>query len=186
MKHLVLLLEEESARDLLRGLLPRLLPQEDLQTHYLVFEGKQDLENNIMRKLRGWNLERSAFVILRDQDAAPCTTVKRRLVELAAASGRKRTLVRVACHELESWILGDWLAVAEAFNNLRLQDQSRAALYADPDHLANPVAELRKHLPAYQKRDGARRLGALIHPDRNRSTSFRVFCAGVLDLVQQL
>jgi hypothetical protein len=41
-KYLVLLLEEPSARDLLEGLLPRLLPEE-VHVQYLVFEGKQDL-----------------------------------------------------------------------------------------------------------------------------------------------
>jgi hypothetical protein len=186
MKHLVFLLEEPSARDLLEGFLPKLLTHEDLRRHYMIFEGKQDLERNIPRKLRRWNLERSAFVILRDQDAAQCTAVKSRLSELAAESGRERILVRIACHELESWILGDWVAVAQAFEKPRWKDQSRSALYADPDRLSNPVQELRKHLPEYQKRDGARRVGPLLHPDRNRSISFRVFCDGVQRLVQQL
>lgn len=115
MKHLVFLLEEPSARDLLESFLPGFLEDREFAIKYLTFEGKQDLERNIAGKLRRWNLERSAFIILRDQDAAPCLEVKRRLAELAAASGRTPTLVRVACHELESWILGDWAAVAEAF-----------------------------------------------------------------------
>ena len=37
MKHLVFLLEEPSAKDLLEGLLPRLLPK-DMFVYYLVFE----------------------------------------------------------------------------------------------------------------------------------------------------
>ena len=94
--------------------------------------------------------------------------------------------MRVACRELESWILGDWAAVAEAFGEPRLKEHSRSALYADPDRLSNPVSELRKHLPEYQKRDGARRVGPLLHPDRNRSTSFKVFCEGIRNLVQRL
>lgn len=40
MKNLVFLLEEPSARDLLGGLLPRLVPP-DMSIYYLVFEGKR-------------------------------------------------------------------------------------------------------------------------------------------------
>ena len=91
MKNLVFLLEEPSAKDLLEGLLPRLLP-EGWAVYYLVFDGKQDLEKQIVR-------------------------------------------------------------------------------------------ELRKFIPDYQKRDGARRLGGLLDPARNQSSSFRAFCAGVQRLI---
>ena len=53
--NLVFLLEEPSARDLLTGLLPKLLP-ESVHVHYLVFDGKQDLERQLVRKLRGWRM----------------------------------------------------------------------------------------------------------------------------------
>ena len=95
MKHLVCLLEEPSARDLLEGLLPRLLPK-DTAVYYLVFEGKQDLEGQLVRKLRGWRLPNSAFVVLRDQDAAECRVVRERLISLVAESARRPALVRVA------------------------------------------------------------------------------------------
>lgn len=52
MRTLAFLIEEPSARALLEGLLPRLLPGESVHPRFLVFEGKQDLEANIARKLR--------------------------------------------------------------------------------------------------------------------------------------
>jgi hypothetical protein len=107
MTTLVFLLEEPSARDLLVGLLPRLLPP-TFQVQYLVFEGKQDLEKQLVAKLRGWRAPHSAFVVLRDQDAADCHAVKRKLSDLVKLSGRTPTLVRVACRELESWFVGDY------------------------------------------------------------------------------
>jgi hypothetical protein len=70
MKHLVFLLEEPSARDLLEGFLPTFLPDHELAIRYLVFEGKQDLENQLVRKLRHWNVPNSSFVVLRDQGPA--------------------------------------------------------------------------------------------------------------------
>ena len=50
--NLVFVLEEPSAREMLKGLLPRVLPGA-VQVRYVVFEGKHDLEKNIIRRLRG-------------------------------------------------------------------------------------------------------------------------------------
>lgn len=183
MKNLVFMLEEPSAKDLLQGLIPRLCPRGP-EVHYLVFEGKQDLEKQLTRKLRGWMRPESVFVVLRDQDAAAdCKAVKARLRDLAVASGRQPVLVRVACRDLEAWIVGDWQAVGEAFGKPQLKAQSAKESFRNPDHLVRPVESLRKFIPEYQKRDGARRVGGLLDPERSQSPSFKVFCSGVRKLV---
>jgi hypothetical protein len=182
MNNLVFFLEELSAKDLLQGLLPHILPSE-INVKFVVFEGKQDLEKQIARKLKAWLDPDAVFVILRDQDAAPCTEVKQRLVDLSRQARRDNVLVRVACHELESWVLGDWEAIAEAFDRPKLIRQQNKAKYRDPDQMSNPVAELRRFIPDYQKRSGARLVGPLLRPERNYSPSFRVFCSGVRRLV---
>lgn len=189
MKTLAFLLEEPSARALIEGLWPRLLahhkiPTENLHPRFLVFEGKQDLEANITRKLRSWNVPSTAFLILRDQDRDNCTTLKEKLRGLANQSGKGDVLVRVACHELEAWAIGDWQSIADAYAKPKLA--KLASSYANPDRFGNPFSELRKHLPEYQKVDGARRLGKLLAPECNQSTSFRVFCDGVVRLARQL
>lgn len=51
MKSLVFFLEEYFDRAMLEELLPRLLPDGWL-VRYIVFEGKQDLERQLPRKLR--------------------------------------------------------------------------------------------------------------------------------------
>ena len=43
MKNLVCFLEEQSTREMLKGVLPRLLPQ-GVDCTYIVFDGKQDME----------------------------------------------------------------------------------------------------------------------------------------------
>jgi hypothetical protein len=181
MKTILFLLEEPSAKDLLQGLLPKIATA-GVTFEFLVFEGKQDLERNVARKIAGWQRPATSFVILRDQDAGNCVEVKQRLVDLVPATHRDRTVVRVACRELESWALGDWNAIASAYNTPRLASNANKRIYRQPDNLANPVGELRKFLPEYQKRDGARRLGPLLDPDQNRSNSFRVFCAALRTL----
>lgn len=183
MRYLVLLLEEPSARDLLEGILPRLLP-EDVHVQYLVFEGKQDLENQLVRKIQRWLVPDSLFVVLRDQDAADCTVVKARLAALVAKTGRS-ALIRIACRDLESWVVGDWQAVADAFGKPNLATQRLKEASRDPDVLVRPIETLRSVLPEYQKRDGARKVGPLLDPSRNHSRSFRAFCSGVLKLVAQ-
>lgn len=177
MKTIVFLLEEISARELLRSLLPRILSGE-FDTRYLVFEGKSDLEAQLVKRLRGWLTPETAFVVLRDQDAADCVTVKQRLVELVQQSGRP-ALVRIACRDLESWVAGDLDAVAKAFRRPRVADHALKAKFRDPDRLVRPVDELRRLVPEYQKVDGARRVGAFLDPERNSSGSFRQFCMGL-------
>jgi len=56
---LVLLLEEESMRVLLDGLLPRLFP--GLPFQCVPHRGKSDLERSIPRKLRGWRDRSTSF-----------------------------------------------------------------------------------------------------------------------------
>ena len=114
--NLVFLLEEPSARELLKGLLPRVVHQ-SVWIRYIVFEGKQDLEKNVIRRLRGWRAPNSVFVVLRDQDAADCLTVKRELVRKCEEAGKPETIVRIACRELESWYFGDLAAVGGALRD---------------------------------------------------------------------
>lgn len=182
MSTIVFLLEEPSAQDLLEGLVPRLLP-EGWAVRYIVFEGKQDLEKQMVGKIRGWMAPRSFFVVLRDQDAARCEAVKATLVAKCRDAGRPDSLVRVACKELEAWVLGDLDALAEAFDTTRPKTEPNRRRYRDPDKFVKPVTELQRLVATYQKRDGARRVGPRLDPDRNTSHSFRVFCQGVRDLV---
>jgi len=110
MSTLVFCLEEPSARAMLQGLLPRLLPTE-VQVQYIVFEGKQDMHRQLVRRLKHWLAPDSCFVVLRDQDSSDCRLLKQELRALCEAAGRPQALVRIACHELETFYLGDLAAV---------------------------------------------------------------------------
>jgi len=175
---LVFLLEEPSAQDALQGFLPSILPQ-NVSVEYLVFEGKQDLEKRMVRRMRGWLKPDSAFVVLRDQDSGDCCIIKQNLSNLCREAGKPDAIVRIACRSLESWFLGDWASVGIAFGEPGLGKLQRKAIYQDPDRLVNPVSELRKAMPTYQKRDGARRIGPHLNHARNRSRSFQVFVEAV-------
>ena len=185
MKTLVFLLEEKSAEEMLKGILPKILPP-DVSPIFITFEGKSDLDNNVERKIRGWRTPDSYFVVMRDQDSADCRLVKDHLVQKCISAGRRDVLVRIACHELESFYLGDLAAVEQAYS-LHLSSQ-RSKKYRTPDVLANAADELRKITKSeYQKIDGARRIAEHLKLDgSNCSTSFNMLISGVQRLVASI
>ncbi len=185
MSKLVFLLEEPSMKEALKGLLPRLLP-DNIECRYIPHEGKRDLEKSIPRKLRAWREPGVRFVVVRDQDNGPCKNVKRRLLELCERGDRSDTLIRIACRELESWFLGDLAAVEAGMGVGNLAKMQNKRKFRDPDRLGSPSAELKRLAPAYQKISGARSIGTHLDPDRNRSHSYRVFIEGLRSLVASM
>ena len=185
MKTIVFLLEEKSAEEMLNVILPKVLPS-DIITRFITFEGKSDLENNVERKIRGWRLPDSSFVVMRDQDSAECRQIKTRLVQKCVNAGRKDALVRIACHELESFYLGDLAAVEQAYG-IHLSSQ-RSRKYRAPDELANAADELKKITKnEYQKIDGSRRIAQHLNIDgSNRSTSFNMLISGIQRIIANM
>ena len=142
MRELVFLLEEESARAMLEGLVPRILP-EKIQVRYLVFAGKQDLEKQLARRIRGYRNQQARFVILRDQDSHPdCRIIKSKLVDLCTDAGRTDSLIRIACRELESFYLADLAAVERGLGLSDLVWQQNNRKFREPDYLGAPAREL--------------------------------------------
>ncbi len=177
----VFLVEEPSMDAMLRGLLPRLFPDWIEGTDWLcvAHEGKSALERAIPGKLRAWREPGVRFVVVRDKDCADCYDVKRRLIALCAEGGRPDTLIRIPCHELEAWYLGDLAAVAQAFDAHSVAGHQNSTKFRDPDRLSNATQELRRLVPEYGKVSGSRLLGPLLRIDANRSHSFRVFVEGL-------
>lgn len=173
--NLAFFLEERSAREMLQGLLPRLLPV-SAAVSYVVFEGKQDLERNIVRKLRGWRVPNTRFIVLRDQDSADCLTVKRGLLDKCRQAGKSDAVVRIACRELESWYFGDLRAVERGLGLTNLTRYGEQRKYRAPDDILAPARELSKVTRnAYQKVAGSRAIGPNLSLSGNTSRSFQVF-----------
>ncbi|GHV56531.1 hypothetical protein FACS189460_1480 [Deltaproteobacteria bacterium] len=118
MKHLVFLLEEKSAVDLLVALWPRLVPPgSEVEPKWIAFEGKQDLEKEIPRKIKGYQNPEARFLIIRDQDKGNCRQIKQRLVARCRDSAQGRLfMVRIVCRELENWYLAQLAAVEKSLN----------------------------------------------------------------------
>ena len=180
MTTLVFFLEEPSAQEMLQGFLPRLLPAA-VTVRYVPFEGKSDLERQLVRKLRGWRTPETRFVVLRDKDSADCKDIKARLVALCQQAGKPETLVRIACHRIESWYLGDLAAVEAGLEVPGLAERQAKAKYRAPDRLGNAAQELLRLTGGrYQKVGGSRAIGPHLRTDGNRSESFNAFVSGLL------
>jgi len=184
MKTIVFCLEEPSAKEMLQGVLPRILP-DDVLLRYIIFQGKQDLEKQLVKRLRGWCTPATRFVVMRDQDMADCHDVKAKLVQLCELAGKPDALIRVACRELESFFLGDLAAIEAGLKINGLARRQFSRKFRDPDKLANPVQEINRLTNyRYQKKSGSRAIGPHLQLEGNRSRSFSILIAGIKRLLE--
>ena len=183
MNELVFLLEERSMQEVLQVIVPPLVPNH-ITCRFIAHDGKKDLEKSIPRKLCGWRTPGVQFVVVRDKNAGDCKTVKRELAKLCRQCKRQDTLVRIVCHHLESWFLGDLAAVESAYGLNGIAKRQEQRKYVNPDRLANAEEELRRLVPRYQKVGGSRLISPQLRIDANKSHSFKVFIAGVRRLVR--
>ena len=161
MRELVFLLEEASARAMLESLLPRILSPE-IKPRLIPFEGKQDLEKQMVKRLRAYQNPHARFIVMRDQDShADCKALKASLIERCREAGKDSvTLVRIACRELESFYLADLAAVEAGLGIRGLVKQQQTVKFRQPDRLGSPSKELKKLTKErYQKVSGSRQIG---------------------------
>jgi len=186
MKRLVFLLEEPSAKEMLKAILPRVLPG-DIYPEFKVFEGKQDLEKGLTRTLKAWRIPNCAFIVIRDQDNGYCMDIKQKLNNLCQQANKDNVLVRVACRELESFYLVDLRAVEKGLQLSGLAIKQNKRKYREPDRLGNPSLELEQLTSGvYQKVSGSRAIAPHLNMEGNKSNSFNVLIAGILKLAATL
>jgi hypothetical protein len=200
--HLEVLVEEPSMEAFLSALLPRLLPA-DRSFAVHPFQGKTDLMAKLQDRLRGyasWLPDDWRVVVVVDRDDDDCVALKAQLEGMAKkAKLRTRSVAgkqpwqlvnRIAVEELEAWYFGDWPAVCAAYPRVS-KGVVKQAGYRHPDAIAGGTWEafervLRRHgyfRGGLGKIEAARALGAVVDPQRNRSTSFAHFRDAVLEAV---
>lgn len=181
MREMVFLLEEPSAKAMLESLLPRMLDS-SIKFKLIAFEGKQDLEKQMIRKMRNYTNPHARFIVMRDQDAMPdCLLIKNDLLARCAEAGRQGvSLVRIACRELESFYLADLAAVEDGLGLRGLVKQQGMAKFRNPDHLQKPSKELSiLTKKRYEKVNGSRLIGKNLDVKNERSISFKNLVAGI-------
>lgn len=198
--HLEILVEEPSMEAFLRGLLPRLLPQ-DRSFDIHAFQGKDDLLRKLEPRLRGyahWLPADWRILVVVDRDDDDCRSLKARLDRIAAncqlridrALGDWQLVNRIAIEELEAWYFGDWNAVRASFPRVSAKIPGKQA-YRDPDAIAGGTWEaferiLQRHgyfTAGLPKIEVARAMAGHMTPATNRSLSFQCFWRVVQDAV---
>ena len=188
MKELVFLLEEASAKAMLESMLPRMLA-ENIHVRCIPFEGKQDLEKQLTRKIRAYQNPHARFIVLRDQDNHPdCSVVKQKLIKLCAESGKAdQCVVRIACKELETFYLADLHAVEQALQINGLTTKQKTKKFRTPDSLGSPSGELKKLTQQrYEKVAGSREIGKHLNLENERSPSFRNLLGAIRRMESEL
>jgi len=201
--HIEFLVEEPSAEAALRILVPRIAGDFvtfDVHAH----QGKLDLLQSLPRRLRGykpWLPDDWRIVVLLDRDADDCVALKAQLEAMAqsagfhtpTAGGRTspvQVLNRIAIEELEARFFGDISAIVAAYPGVPANLTARAG-YRNPDTIRGGTwealeRELQRagyHLGGLEKIRAAREIATHMDPSRNQSPSFRVFQAGLLELI---
>lgn len=188
MMELVFLLEEPSAKAMLESLLPRML-NAGTTFRCIPFEGKQDLEKQLTRKIRAYQNDEARFIVLRDLDNHPdCLAVKNKLLDLCSESGKAaQCLVRIACKELETFYLADLHAVEQALQINGLVKQQQTKKFRAPDNLGSPSGELKKLTgQRYEKVASSREIGKHLNLDNQRSPSFRNLISAIRRIENEL
>jgi hypothetical protein len=187
MKTIAFFLEEPSAKAMLEGFIKAhfAIDPQEYTLCYSVYEGKQDLENHLERRLKGWRTPNTVFVIMRDQDSGDCRVIKQKLLKKCSAAGRPNAIVRIACRELESFYLGDPAAVEKGLEVSNIVKRSNRKIFNEPDKIDMPSKALKTITKnKYQKIDGSRRISPFLNPGINRSHSFKVLYQSLCQILQ--
>ncbi|CAJ2376082.1 MAG: DUF4276 family protein [Gammaproteobacteria bacterium] len=194
--HLILLVEDLSMESFLRKML-----RNDPGRSYEIrtFHGKQNLLRKLESRLRGyahWLPADHRLIVLVDCDADDCRKLIQK-AEKVAGDANLRTYtdsknagnkggawqfsVRIAIEELEAWYFGDWQAVCTAYPRAP-KNLPRKAPYRKPDEIKNTWEAFERVLKkrgyfstGLRKVEAAKKIGAHVDPDRNRSPSFKKF-----------
>ena len=172
-KNVLFLLEEQSAEVMLKEFLPRCFPT--LRCTYRRFSGVNELLKRLEKTIRNHTDTECPIIILCDQDDKDCVQFKKHVLDLCKKTGQQsRCIVRIACHELESWYLAQLDVVADHFGVPELAKRQKR--YDNPDNITKPSKELgRLTRQQYQKVKGSRIMGQHIEPGVELSTSFKHF-----------
>lgn len=138
----------------------------------------ENLEKQMVRKIRAYQNPHARFLVLRDQDSYPgCCQLKQKLFSKCRESGKiKQCLVRIACRELEAFYLADLESVEQALELKGFCAHQPSRKFRSLGALDNPSRELRSLTKnVYQKVEGSRAIGKFLQLDNERSPEFSEF-----------
>lgn len=179
-----ILVEELSMKNFLWIILPQILPEGYVlgrNCFIRVHEGKQDLQKQLPSKIRAYHYYNKPckVIVIQDQDSNDCIELKQKIQQLITESAPIDHLIRIACHELEAWYIGDMDAIEKLYPKFKAASHQNKAIFRNPDVLENPATELKRLIPAFQKGLASREIPKFMDVNKNRSVSFNNLINGV-------
>ena len=160
--HIKFFLEEPSAEETLKAILPKMLSN-DVTFDFLVFQGKDNLLNNLSARLNGyrWIPDSWRIIVLVDEDRKDCHELKTYLEKAARDAGfvtKSRAapnedfqvVNRLAIEELEAWFFGDIEAMHAAYPRISRNLHAKAK-YRNPDAIKGGTYETLERLLIQKK-----------------------------------
>ncbi|WP_026795905.1 MULTISPECIES: DUF4276 family protein [Planktothrix] len=185
---LIFLLEEPSIKNVLEEILPKIIP-EQISFICIAHQGKQDLAKSIAIKIRAFKTSpHTQFIVVHDQDSHDCQKLKAELLQICQTAGQNNPMIRIICHELESWFLGDLEAVETAYNlkpNTLSKHQNNRK-YRNPDQLNSAKQELKNLVREYYPATHSKKIAPYLSLTDNKSKSFKVFIQGIQNIIINL
>lgn len=189
MDRLEILVEEPSMEALLKVILPSILSGGwKLNENVFVrpHQGKGDLKNSIPKKFKAFSKDSSqitGFIILQDQDANDCKQLKNELDQLCKQNNfgnRCPYKVRIVCHELEAWYLGDPDAISLIFpHDFKADSYRNKSICKAPDGIVSPKKQLKRIVGDYPQIQTATDIAGKMVVGANQSKSFKQFVGAV-------
>ena len=200
-EHVEVLVEEPSAEEALRLILPKVLGGVSFKVYQ--YQCKDDLLQRLPQRLCGyasWLPETWRIVVLVDRDDDDCDGLKARLEDMAASArlstrtsriqGRYEVVNRIVIEELEAWYFGDWQAVQVAYPNVPGTIPQKAK-YRDSDSIAGGTWEAFERVMqragyfggGLRKIEAARAIARHMDPARNGSRSFQMLRDSLAEMV---
>ncbi|PSF31077.1 hypothetical protein C7H19_23415 [Aphanothece hegewaldii CCALA 016] len=201
--HIEFLVEEFSTQEFLLQILPTIL-KTDITYDIHAFRGKSDLLKKLPERLKGyknWIPDDYRIIVLVDKDDEDCQDLKSKLEGMALDTGfiTKSTaqthqpyqiLNRIAIEELEAWFFGDINAIVSAYPGVS-PNLGQKEKYRDSDairggtweNLEKVLQRAGHHKGGLEKVRAAREISQHMNLQMNRSRSFQVFYAGLLEII---
>jgi len=177
------LLEEPSMENLLREILPQILPKGyELGVNCFLrpHQGKSDLQKSIPKKVRTFSnfYKPAKLVIIHDQDSSDCKKLKKKLIDLCNDNGDCPVLVRIPCKDLENWYLGDMDAIERVYPNFKAKSHKYKAKYRNVDNVYG-AEELERNVRGFQKGFASKNIPKYMNVNKNKSNSFNQLVTGI-------
>jgi hypothetical protein len=186
---LFILTEEISIKKLLNQIVPKLISEDVVHSIYQ-HQGKGDLKKAINGTVPTLSkIPNSRILILIDQDYSNCIELKKEIFELMKKKCNSPFLVRIVCHKLENWFLGDLKAIEKAFPRFHSSLHQDKKTFRSVDQIKEPHLKMLQIIPELEKKkflpkiETAEKLAIHLDIGQNKSKSFQHFIRGVSKLI---